>query len=40
MIAPFPATHLDHEPAAFDIGTILASAEPFHLRVDGPPPTA
>jgi quercetin dioxygenase-like cupin family protein len=35
-----PATRLDQEPAAFDIGRILASAEPFHVRVAGPPPTA
>jgi hypothetical protein len=27
-----PATPLDQEPAAFDIGSILASAEPFHVR--------
>ena len=35
-----PATLLDEAPAAFDIETILATAEPFHLRVAGPPPTA
>ncbi|GAA1993174.1 cupin domain-containing protein [Catenulispora subtropica] len=35
-----PATPLDEVPAAFDIGSIVASAEPFHLRVAGPPPTA
>lgn len=35
-----PATALDQEPAAFDIGSIVASANPFHLRVAGPPPTA
>ena len=35
-----PATHLDQEPAAFDIGSVVASADPFHLRVAGPPPTA
>ena len=34
-----PATLLDEAPAAFDIETILATAEPFHLRVAGPPPT-
>ena len=34
-----PATHLDQAPAAFDIENILASAEPFHVRVAGPPPT-
>lgn len=35
-----PATPLDQEPGAFDIERIVASAEPFHLRVAGPPPTA
>jgi mannose-6-phosphate isomerase-like protein (cupin superfamily) len=35
-----PATPLDQEPAAFDIGGVVASAEPFHVRVAGPPPTA
>jgi quercetin dioxygenase-like cupin family protein len=35
-----PATRLDEEPAPFDIGGILASADSFHLRVAGPPPTA
>jgi len=34
-----PATPLDPAPAAFDIGSVVASAEPFHLRVAGPPPT-
>ncbi|NUP47998.1 MAG: cupin domain-containing protein [Catenulispora sp.] len=35
-----PATPLDQEPAAFDIGSIVASAQSFHLRVVGPPPIA
>ena len=33
------ATPLDEAAAAFDIGDVLSSAEPFHVRVAGPPPT-
>lgn len=35
-----PVTRLDDVAPAFDIGNILASAEPFHVSVAGPPPTA
>jgi quercetin dioxygenase-like cupin family protein len=34
-----PVSSIDEAPAAFDIGAILASAEGFHVRVAGPPPT-
>ncbi|MEY9857034.1 quercetin dioxygenase-like cupin family protein [Catenulispora sp. GAS73] len=35
-----PAGRLDEAPAAFDIESILASADDFHVKVAGPPPTA
>ncbi|MER6187075.1 cupin domain-containing protein [Streptomyces sp. NPDC001652] len=34
-----PVSRIDEAPAAFDIATIIASAEAFHLRVEGPPPS-
>jgi mannose-6-phosphate isomerase-like protein (cupin superfamily) len=34
-----PVSSVDEAPAAFDIGAILASADTFHVRVAGPPPT-
>ena len=34
-----PVAGVDDLPPAFDIGAILASAEAFHVRVAGPPPT-
>jgi quercetin dioxygenase-like cupin family protein len=34
-----PISSIDEAPAAFDIGAVIASAEAFHLRVVGPPPT-
>jgi len=33
-----PVLNLDDAPAPFDIGAIVAAAEPFRLRVAGPPP--
>jgi quercetin dioxygenase-like cupin family protein len=33
-----PVSHVDDAPAAFDLGTIIASAEAYRLRVAGPPP--
>ncbi|GAB6903344.1 cupin domain-containing protein [Kineosporia succinea] len=33
-----PVLSLEDAPAAFDIGAIVAAAEPFRLRVAGPPP--
>ncbi|MFF4137981.1 cupin domain-containing protein [Streptomyces mirabilis] len=34
-----PISSVDDAPAEFDIGAILASADGFHVRVAGPPPT-
>jgi hypothetical protein len=34
-----PVMSVDELPAPFDIGAVVASAEAFHLRVAGPPPT-
>ncbi|MET0422478.1 MAG: cupin domain-containing protein [Actinoplanes sp.] len=33
-----PVSSVDQAPPAFDIATILASADDFHVRVAGPPP--
>ncbi|MER6808916.1 cupin domain-containing protein [Spirillospora sp. NPDC000708] len=34
-----PVAGLDEAPPAFDLAAILASADTYHVRVAGPPPT-